>query len=302
MEGVYTFEKDTFVTGIRSEQSFLGLIANYGDMDVMSLEIYADRPMWIDPGENDELMEFFYILDGSLSLIDENEQEKKLAKGDSFYVVHLKDSVPVKTTTGVKMLYITTKPVFNYLYSFTGDLNELLRRCEEKDRYTKNHSSRVMEYSVKICEYMKLSNEMADTIGISSVFHDIGKCMIPDEILNKPSKLSREELRYIMKHPIFSRSFVEPKFGKEVGEIVEQHHERLDGSGYPFGLQAQDIRLEARIIAVADSYDAMTTDRSYKKAISASEAMKELEAGVGIQYESKIVDALARYLRDIKQL
>ncbi|MDR3645760.1 MAG: HD domain-containing protein [Clostridia bacterium] len=302
MEGIYIVKNGDYVTGVRQEQSFLGLLASYEGMDIMQLEIYADKPMWIDPGSSSELMEYFYILDGSVSIIDESGEEKLLEKGDCFYVANIKKSIPAKSANGVKMLYISTKPVFNYLYSYTGDLNELRRRCEEKDQYTKNHSNRVMEYSVKICENLGLSKEITNTLVISSLFHDIGKCMIPDEILKKPTSLNREELRYIMKHPIFSRSFVEGKFGKQVAEIVEQHHERPDGSGYPYGLSGKEILPEARIIAVADSYDAMTTDRAYKKAVTPREALNELRLGEGSRYDRDAVKALAKYLKDINRV
>ena len=296
MEGVYVIEKGRFVTSIRQGQAELGLLTSYGDIDIMLQELGPGRPSWIEPGSDPDLMEFYYILDGSLELcLDEGP--RRMQKGDSFYVVNLKEPFAIKTDTGMRFLYITTKPVFNALYSFSGDLNELLRQCEEKDRYTKNHSSRVMDYSIKICGAMGLSNDATEKLVVSSLFHDIGKCMIPDEILNKPARLTREEFRYIMKHPIFSRTLVENKFGREIGEIVEQHHERIDGSGYPFGLCGDEIRLEAKIIAVADSYDAMTTIRPYKEAVSPGEALEELRSETGTLYDENVVRGMESYLR-----
>jgi HD-GYP domain-containing protein (c-di-GMP phosphodiesterase class II) len=298
MEGVYIIKNGEFITSIKQPHVTLGLLASCGDIDVMIHEVGPERPSWLDPGVNPELMEFFYIIDGSLTILSDDDNQQTLEKGDCFYASELKKSVAFKSSTGVKMLYFTSKPVFNDLYGFNGDLNELRRRCEEKDKYTGNHSNRVMEYSIKICEKMGLSKKLTETLYVSSQFHDIGKVMIPDEILNKPAALTREEFRYIMKHPIYSRSLIESKFGKEIAEIVEQHHERLDGSGYPFGLLADEIRLEAKIIAVADSYDAMTTDRPYKKAISPKEALIELKNCVGNLYDKNIVKAIQGYLKD----
>lgn len=297
MEGVYVVKSGNFVTSIKQPDGVLGLVTSYGDIDVMVFEIGANKPLWVDPGDTPDTMEFFYIIDGSVSLLVD-EKEQALKKGDCFYVSNLKKSLAIKSETGVKFLYITTKPVFNYIYSHAGDLNELRDRCEEKDRYTKNHSNRVMDYSIKICEKMGLSEEITQTLVISSLFHDIGKIMVPDEILNKPARLTRDEFRYIMKHPIFSRTLVEGKFGKEIAEIVEQHHERIDGSGYPFGLQGEDIRIEAKIIAVADSYDAMTTDRPYKKAIAPKDAYNELLDGCGTLYDENVVKAMGLYLTE----
>ena len=104
-------------------------------------------------------------------------------------------------------------------------------------------------------------------MALASLFHDIGKFFIPDEILNKPSKLSDEELNYIKMHSTYSSELLKGKFIEDISQIVEQHHERLDGSGYPKGLKGNQIRIEARIIGVADSYDAMTTNRAYRSAI-----------------------------------
>jgi HD-GYP domain-containing protein (c-di-GMP phosphodiesterase class II) len=300
MDGIYIIKNGDFITSMKQPHVTLGLLANCGDIDVMIHEVGPERPSWLDPGQSPDLMEFFYILEGSIVILFEHEKEQTLVKGDSFYVLDLEKSVAFKSSTGVKMLYFTSKPVFNDLYSFNGDLYDLKRRCEEKDKYTGDHSDRVMKYSIKICEKMGLSKELAETLYISSQFHDIGKVMIPDEILNKPSSLTREEFRYIMKHPIYSRSLIESKFGKEIAEIVEQHHERLDGSGYPFGLQGDEIRLEAKIIAVADSYDAMTTDRPYKNAMSPKDALIELKNCVGNLYDENIVEAMQSYLEEEK--
>ena len=302
MEGIYVIKNGEFVTNIKQQYVNLGLLASCGDIDIMIHEVGPERPSWLDPGSTPDLMEFFYILSGSITILYEDNNEQLLEKGDCFYAYELKKSIAFKSNSGVKMLYFTSKPVFNDLYSFSGDLNELREQCEKKDKYTGNHSDRVMEYSIKICEKMGLSNELKETLYISAQFHDVGKIMVPDEILNKPDVLTREEFRYIMKHPIYSRSLVEGKFGKEIAEIVEQHHEKLDGTGYPFGLHSNEIRLEAKIISVADSYDAMTTDRPYKKAISPKEAFEELKSCIGKYYDKNIVKAMRIYLSDEKLL
>lgn len=298
MDGLYAFKRGKFITEVRQEKASLGLITSHEGLDIMQFEVFPGKVMWIEPGAPD-LMEYYYILDGSLTVLDDSGESRKFSAGDSFSVIGLKKQIPVHSKTGVRVLYLSTKPVFNYLCGFTCDLKELCQKVEEKDGYTKNHSRRVMEYSVKICEQLKLSEEITNTLAISSLFHDIGKCMIPDEILKKPGRLNPEELRFIFKHPVFSRSFVEGKFGKKVAEIVEQHHERLDGSGYPYGLESEDILPEAKIIAVADSFDAMTTKRVYKDAMSPAEALEELQSLAGSRYDAAAVEALGRYLREI---
>jgi len=120
-----------------------------------------------------------------------------------------------------------------------------------------------MDYSIAISKKMKCGVETIERLAISALFHDVGKCDIPDEILQKPGTLTTEERKFIFKHPISSKKLVEPNFGTQIAKIVQAHHERLDGSGYPLGLTGNDIPLEAQIIAVADSFDAMTTKRPY---------------------------------------
>lgn len=296
MDGLLVMKKDNYLARINRSSASLGLLANIGDTDFMIYDIGVNNPTWIEPGEAG-MVEFFYVLEGSLTLND-GENEIPLEQYDSFYCSDIKKTITAKTSTGTRLLYITSKPVFSYLYGYMGDLKDLLEKSEEKDMYTYNHGKRVMEYSVKLSEKMGLPSELADKISVSSVFHDIGKCYVPDGILNKPASLSREEYRYIMKHPIHGRDLVEGKFGSDIAEIVEQHHERVDGSGYPFGLTGDEIRLEAKIIAVADSYDAMTTDRPYRKGMPPAEAAKELKRCAGKMYDRKVVNSMLEILKD----
>ena len=134
------------------------------------------------------------------------------------------------------------------------------------------------------------------SLALAALFHDIGKIFVPDEILNKPDRLSDDEFSYIKKHSTDSQILLKDKFEERVGKIVEQHHERLDGSGYPNGLKGDEILIEAKIISVSDSYDAMTSDRAYKKAMSPKAAIDELKLMTGKQYDELIVLALEQIL------
>ena len=132
----------------------------------------------------------------------------------------------------------------------------------------------------------------------AAVYHDIGKINVPDAILLKPASLSEEEFEYIKKHPTDGRKLFEKTYLCDIGEIIEQHHERLDGSGYPFGLKDEEICIEAKIVAVLDSYDAMTSDRPYRKGLSAKIAMEELKRFAGIHYDKKIVEIFEEVLKE----
>lgn len=272
------------------DKTALSLLAEHENVEIMLQSIKSGSLVWIAPSDNHDLMEFFYILSGELTL-ESSDEEVSLKKNDYFYVSQLKSEVLLRSNTPLKILYITTSPLYNYLENFNLDLNELLVKIGEKDKYTTMHSRRVMDYSVKLCKKMKYTNATVDKIAIASLFHDVGKCFIPDEILNKAGKLDPEESRYIIKHPINSKRLLEPKFGKEIANIALMHHERIDGSGYPYGISGEEIPIEARIIAVADSFDAMTSKRVYSEPKGYEEAISELISLPNL-YDKKVVAAL----------
>ncbi|NCB41558.1 MAG: HD domain-containing protein [Clostridia bacterium] len=276
--------------------SVLSLLAKMGNLEIMSYEFSANRPNSITPGDDADLMEFYYIIEGSI-IIEADGEKQVLKRGDYFYVCNIKSIISFWTQADTKMLYISSAPVFNMLYTYTDDLNALLKKSETKDVYTHEHGNRVQYYAVQIADELGLSSEINFTLALASLFHDIGKCFIPDEILNKVSSLSEGEFNYIKKHPTYSSELLQSKFVDDIAVIVEQHHERLDGTGYPKGLKGDEIRTEAKIIAVADSYDAMTSDRAYRKAFSPSYAIDELKACIGNYYEEKMVLALEKILK-----
>ncbi|MEA5093699.1 hypothetical protein SDC9_87212 [bioreactor metagenome] len=300
MDGLFIYKDKKYIDQVRGT-SILSLLARNDDMEIMLYEFAAERPNSITPGNTANLMEFYYILEGSI-LIEDGNKTVKMQKGDYFYVHDIKETVPFRTLTDTKILYITSQPVYNLLYTYTDELRNLLDKSEQKDVYTYNHSNRVQDYSVKIASKLGLSGEINYTIALASLFHDVGKYFIPDEILNKASKLSDEEFNYIKKHSTYSSELLHGKFIEDISKIVEAHHERLDGSGYPKGLKGDEIRIEAKIIAVADSYDAMTSDRAYRNAMSPEEAMSELKICIGTFYDKEIVLALEQILIEEKVL
>ena len=155
------------------------------------------------------------------------------------------------------------------------------------------HSNRVMEYSMMIGEELGLPLEDVEQLRFAGLLHDIGKAGLPSELLLKPSKLSGEELQRVRAHAELGASIVDQiEFLKSLTPVILHHHERWDGSGYPSGLHADGIPLLARILAVADSFDAMTTKRAYRKRLSFAAARNEMVAGAGTQFDPSIVAAL----------
>ncbi len=135
-----------------------------------------------------------------------------------------------------------------------------------------------------------------DNLVIASILHDVGKINVPEEILNKPGGLTDEEYAIIKKHPADGAEMVKDTYYADISDIIHQHHERLNGSGYPCGLKGEDITIGAKIIGVSDSYDAMTDDRSYRNAYTPEYAMDELKRLSGILYEPNVVNALEQVL------
>ncbi|WP_010680969.1 bifunctional diguanylate cyclase/phosphohydrolase [Acetivibrio cellulolyticus] len=173
-----------------------------------------------------------------------------------------------------------------------GGLRALLGTVSAKDRYTLGHSERVMDYGVMIAKAMGLGGERIRLIKIAALLHDIGKVEIPENVLNKSEPLTEEDINMLHKHPSYSVDILEPLSSIELLiDSIKHHHERFDGKGYPCGLKGNDIPLEARILCVADSFDAMLSDRPYRKGMEISEVIAELEKNSGTQFDPCIVQA-----------
>jgi HD-GYP domain-containing protein (c-di-GMP phosphodiesterase class II) len=173
-------------------------------------------------------------------------------------------------------------------------LTGLAASLELREPYTSGHSRRVRDYTLKLAERLGIRDgEALRLIGAGALFHDVGKIGVPDSILLKAGPLSPEEEKMMRRHPEMGADLV-GRVGslKDAAELVLSHHERYDGTGYPRGLRGELIPRAARIFAVADAFDAMTTDRLYRRALSFDEAARRLSEGRGRQFDPEVVDAL----------
>jgi len=179
-------------------------------------------------------------------------------------------------------------------------IESMAQAQDARDPYTAGHSERVSVNSTAIARVMGLNAEEVEIIRIGAKLHDLGKIGIPDAVLRKPGKLTREEYILIQRHPTIGREILE-KVGrfKEFIPIVELHHENPDGSGYPYGLKKDDIPLAVRIVHVADVYDAITSDRAYRKAMEEAHAWELLRQGTGPLFDADVVEALWTVLRKV---
>lgn len=171
-------------------------------------------------------------------------------------------------------------------------ISTLSNTIEAKDEYTHGHSSRVAEYSVAIAEELGLDKERIDKLWYSATLHDIGKIGVPDTVLNKPTRLSDEEFSVIKTHTTIGAGIISNvEMVAYAADIARHHHERFDGNGYPDGLLGENISLEARIVSVADAFDAMNSDRIYRKALPKDIIRKEINRNKGIQFDPDVATA-----------
>ena len=180
------------------------------------------------------------------------------------------------------------------------DMIQTLRyTVEAKDSYTRGHSDRVSEYSVLIGEKLGLSEEELKTLKIGGLFHDIGKIGIPDKILLKTEKLTDDEYSEIKNHPSIGAHILgASSIFNNIIPIVKHHHERFDGRGYPSGLKGEDIPYMARIAALADTFDAMTSRRSYRNALELDVVLAEIERCKGTQFDPELADVFLDILKN----
>lgn len=174
---------------------------------------------------------------------------------------------------------------------FLSTVKSLVSALDAKDKYTRHHSARVTEFTLRIAQKMGFSARELEDLELASVLHDVGKIAVPGVILNKDGRLTEEEYSYIKEHPARGESILKPVVElNEVCRVVRSHHERYDGKGYPDGLTGQAIPLGARIMAVADAYDAITSDRPYRKGKSHNHAVKEIVKCSGSQFDPEVVE------------
>lgn len=212
---------------------------------------------------------------------------KELAGDLSYGIVSLRNRALQKTSE--KELKKTLKKLRGAL---GGTIQVIESMVEERDPYTAGHQRRVTDLARSIAKEMDLSVNLRDAIRMAGSIHDIGKISIPSEILSKPTQLTETEFELIKKHPKVGYEILKNiDFPWPVAEIVLQHHERLDGSGYPNGLKNGQILMEARVLGVADVVEAMSSHRPYRASLGKDKALEEIKKNKGILYEPEAVDA-----------
>ena len=187
---------------------------------------------------------------------------------------------------------LRTRRLTDHLVSAEAVMVALARTVAVRDAYTERHLTRVAERAVRVAERLGAAPDVVEQVRLGGLLHDLGKIAVPDRVLAKPGVLTRAEYAQIRIHPEKGAEIVRPLTRFTAPEpVVLHHHEHVDGSGYPYGLRGSAIPLAARIVAVADAFDAMTTDRPYRDGLPIDEALGRLRAGRGIQWDGDAIDA-----------
>ena len=187
--------------------------------------------------------------------------------------------------------------------SYFEIVKALAQAIEAKDPYTHGHSERVMQYSLIIAEKFNLSKEEKESLKYAAILHDIGKIGVRGIILNNPDRLTVSEYDEVKKHTIIGENIIRPiELLRTIKPLIRHHHEWYNGKGYPDGLSKGDIPLGSRILAVADAYDAMKSDRPYRKAFSEEKAIQEFKQGNGSQFDPKVVEVFLEILKTAKKI
>ena len=260
-------EKNTIIpvimlTGVKNLQTVI---------EVMKLgaQDYLVKPINVD--------ELLISVEKSIEFKRLKEENIKLLKENKKYQKHLEEMVGKRT--------------FQLKNAIFGSLIIIASAIEARDPYTKGHSNRVRLISHDIGTCMNLSEKDINTLDYGAMMHDVGKIGVSDNILHKNKSLTEDEFDQIMSHPVIGANIVEGiTFFEPMIDCIKYHHERYDGKGYPGEFKGDDIPLFARIIAIADTYDAITTTRPYRKAMSSEDAIDIMVAGRGTQFDPEILD------------
>ncbi len=222
-----------------------------------------------------------FNLDDVLLSVDRALEKRGLEIENKEYQQHLEDKVAEQAR--------------KIRASFLSAITALAYALEAKDKYTSGHSQRVADIAVAIAKEMGLSNETIDKVKLGGRLHDIGKIGVRESVLNKPGSLTDKEFQQIQEHPGIGEHILAPiADDEEILRLVRSHHERYDGSGYPDRLKDTQILLAARILAVSDAYEAMTSERPYRTAMGDKAASAEIERGKGTQFDPEVADAFLR--------
>jgi HD-GYP domain-containing protein (c-di-GMP phosphodiesterase class II) len=264
------------------------LLAAWDGTEVVRQEFEQGKRFGLSPQEGWNALECFYILEGE-AVWEDGDRCIVLGPGDSLSGAPVQEPCILQARTHLVTLYVCSQPAFHMISANLAHLQQLAVSVEEKDGYTQDHCRRIQSMALEVGRRLKLSPDRLYNLYWGAYLHDLGKVGVPDDVLCKPGALNPDEWLIMKQHPTIGANMLANTAVSSAAIILAQHHERLDRSGYPLGLTGDEICLEAKIVAVVDSYDAMTSDRVYRPGMPKADALRELRAAVGRLYDSDVV-------------
>ncbi len=293
----FIHRKEECLDRVAKSNTDIRLLAAHSSLEVMKQKIAEGSTFYLDSAEEWQGFEFIYLLEGEMEYKN-SDSPVVMEPGDYLVRGDVLEESWFETKTDVTVLYASDQPAFYLLREEINDYLQLARSIESAE-HMDGHSKRLVRMSYEVGRRFNLSPDRLADLKYAAFFHDLGKAKVPDEILEKTGELTDEEWAVMKKHTIWGREMLEDaEFLDRAGRIVEQTHERIDGRGYPKGLKGQDITLEARIISVVDAWDAMRTDRPYRKALPEEVAVQELRDNASSQFDPAVVDTFLNILND----
>ncbi|MER2169972.1 HDIG domain-containing protein [Paenisporosarcina quisquiliarum] len=302
VEQIQDIRMKAYLPRVFTDQSVTTYLGNAENISYSLYTLFPNTTTWVYYNSNNsaDFVERYTILNGELE-IDWDGQKSTLHRGDVIDVNKYGGIVTCNTESHVEILFEMTSSTFEKSFSEREIIQRDAKRIQEVDGYTYHHCTRIRDYSIELWKRMRPNGHGVAILSMGSYFHDIGKLAIPIEILNKTGKLTDDEWKVIKMHTTLGAEMMrnhEIERIRKAAFIVEEHHERYDGKGYPHGLIGNEISIEASIVSVVDAFDAMTTNRVYRKAMTIEEAIQEMESGKGTQFHPEVVDEFLAMLEE----
>ena len=283
---------------LKKEEALTKVISNVGDyslkakddnLEVIYYEGKATKSIMLHPDECNGAVYMIYLLNGAIRYPKDNIM---LSAGDSITCKDLIETEVFEIVEDTNMLIITQKKFFEWQTKYAEELSEIMEAIQNKDHYTEEHCNRTGNLALRIAVKMGLKNQEVNELIRASKTHDVGKINVPVEILNKPGRFTQEEFEIMKRHPKDGYDLIAGLVSEREAQIVLQHHEKCNGSGYPNGLLKEEMLLESRILAVADAYDALISKRPYREGLSCEEAFQIIYSDRKTLWDFDVIMAL----------
>lgn len=283
---------------VTSRYCTLSLLRTAPDWEVIQIDLRAGGRIFVEPSP---YKESYLIYKGRIEFTS-SKGTRQVSAPEVLNFYQPQECMTLSALSDATIIFYSNQPQWAVISGQVDELRTLAVTLEEKDGYTSEHCGRLQTFSYATGKILGLDALRMQHLDIAAFFHDLGKLCVPLSILQKPAKLTDEEWLVIKQHPSYGKDLLIKTQLYEGGAIVEQHHERMDGSGYPYGLHKSEIAVEAYIIACADTYDAMTSNRPYRAGLPHEVAVAELQRFANIHYPKEVVAAFLQALEgELKQ-